>query len=113
MIVLLALYVGGGLLLTALSVPLIQRRIPPNGLYGFRVRKTMEDPVIWYDVNEYAGKRLLATGLGTVLGAIALSLVPGISLDAYALACVAVVFGLLAICLLQSFGYLGTLAGKR
>ena len=35
-----------GALLAALSVPMIMGKIPPNGLYGFRVKKTMENPDI-------------------------------------------------------------------
>jgi hypothetical protein len=38
------LYVAGGALLTAISVPLIQKRIPPNPWYGFRVPQTLNDP---------------------------------------------------------------------
>ena len=48
---------------------MIMGKIPPNGLYGFRVKKTMENPDIWYPVNAYSGKWLLAIGLVMVLAA--------------------------------------------
>ena len=51
MILIFITYVVGGLLVTALSVPLIQKRIPPNPWYGFRVRKTLENRDVWYAAN--------------------------------------------------------------
>ncbi len=63
MTTILVLYVVGGLLLTGLSIPLILEKVKPNGLYGFRVQQTLDDPKVWYAVNKYSGKRLLAAGL--------------------------------------------------
>jgi hypothetical protein len=48
MTTLLILNVASGALLMALSLPLLWGKIPPNGLYGFRVRATLENPSIWY-----------------------------------------------------------------
>jgi SdpI/YfhL protein family len=67
---LLILFVGGGLLLAALSAPLILRKIGPNPLYGFRVKRTLEDPTVWYPVNACAAKRLLVVGLVLSVSAI-------------------------------------------
>jgi hypothetical protein len=106
----LILYAGGGALLTALSVPLIQKRIPPNLWYGFRVRKTLENRDVWYAANVYAGRRLFGSGLVTAMGAIALYFVPGLTLDVYALACAVVTFAALTISVVQSLRYLQTLA---
>jgi hypothetical protein len=55
MIVLEITLVVSGFVLAAICVRLILGRIPPSGLYGFRVRKTMEHPEIWYPVNKYGG----------------------------------------------------------
>ena len=44
---LLMMHVGSGLVLTALSFPLIRGKIGPNPWYGFRVRQTLENPAIW------------------------------------------------------------------
>jgi uncharacterized membrane protein len=106
---LLVFYIGAGLLLALLSIPLIQRRIPPNGLYGFRVPKTMDNPGIWYDANAYAGKWLLLTGIATTAGAMLFYRPQAMTLDAYASACAALALGLLAVSVLQSFRYLNTL----
>jgi hypothetical protein len=85
MVTLLALYSIGGLVLAGLSVPLILHKIPPNGLYGFRVPSTLENPTLWYKVNAYAGRRFLVVGLGTSLGAIILYFVTMPNVDKYAL----------------------------
>jgi len=108
-ITLLILYVGGGVLMVAIAVPLIQKRIPPNPWYGFRVRQTLDNSNVWYPVNAYAGKCLFRSGIATSVGAIALYLVPGLNLDFYALGCLCVTFVALAISIVQSWRYLQTL----
>ena len=47
------LFVCSGCLLAALSIPLIMGKIGPNPWYGFRVKCTLSDPVVWYAVNVY------------------------------------------------------------
>jgi uncharacterized membrane protein len=106
MSLLLALYIGSGLLLSILAVPMILRKVPPNRLYGFRVQRTLADPQLWYEVNAYSGRRLLAAGLGTAIGAAVLYFFPGLSLDRYALSCLAIVSILLGIGLVQSIQHL-------
>ena len=86
MATLMILFTSSGLLLAALSVPLILRKIGPNPLYGFRVKKTLEDPATWYPVNAYAAKCLLVVGLVISLSASLLFLVPRIDLLVYAIA---------------------------
>ena len=109
MATLLALYVGAGLLLSVLAVPLIRRKIGPNDWYGFRVRRTLADPDTWYAANAHAGKYLLGVGVITVLTAGGLYRVPGITLDAYALACGGIILAALAVCVTQCFHYLAQL----
>jgi uncharacterized membrane protein len=109
MATLITLYVGAGLLLIGLSVPLIRRKVRPNGWYGFRVPQTRVDPDIWYAANAYAGKHLLGVGVVTVLTAVGLYRVPGITLDTYALACAGIILAALAVCVIQCFRYLAKL----
>jgi hypothetical protein len=100
------IYVVGGLILAVLSLPLISEKFGPNGLYGFRVRATLENPKLWYTVNKYAGMRLLVVGVITILAAVGLYFIPGLSVDAYALACLGV-FGLVFIAaIVQSVLYM-------
>ena len=95
MTALMIMYLVGGVILMALSIPLIRGRIPPNGLYGFRVKKTLAEPRIWYPVNTYAGKWLLVIGVWVIFAALTLRGVAHISLEAYALGVLAVVIVLL------------------
>jgi hypothetical protein len=104
--ILLALYVFSGLLLAALSVPLIKHKIPPNGLYGFRVPSTLENPDLWYKVNAYAGWRLLVVGLGTSIGSSILYFIYPFSLDAYAYSCLGWFLALFLWAIISSFLYL-------
>jgi len=41
--------------LLIISVPLILRVVPPNGMYGFRTGATRSTPAIWYEANAFMG----------------------------------------------------------
>ncbi len=112
MATLLVLYLGSGLLLSVLAIPMIRRKIGPNAWYGFRVPQTFADPETWYAANAYAGKYLLGTGIITVLAALGFYRVPGITLDAYALACTGAVLAALVVTVIQSLRYLRTFSKK-
>jgi hypothetical protein len=106
---LLWLYLFCGILLVGLSLPLIWKKVPPNGLYGFRVSQTLNNPQVWYEVNAYSGKRLFWAGVSTVLAALALYFIPGISVDAYALGVLAVFVVVMVVGLVQSVRYMRSL----
>ena len=112
MTALLVTYIASGLLMSGLALPLMWRKIPPNHLYGFRVRQTLENEAVWYSVNEFSAKRLLWVGLVTVAAAIVLFFVTT-RVDLYAAAISAVMLGGLAVCLIQSFRFLRTLGSDR
>jgi hypothetical protein len=103
---LLALYVIFGLLLAGLSVPLLLDKIPPNGWYGFRVPSTLTNAELWYKVNRYMARWMLATGIITAGGAVALFFVPGLSVDAYAWLCLLVFALPFGLGVVLSFRYL-------
>jgi uncharacterized membrane protein len=113
MTVLMIFYVCVGLLLAGLSLPLIWRKVAPNPWYGFRVRQTLEDPAVWYPVNAFAARGLLYVGLGTCVAAILLALVPDIDVAVYACLVAALVLPGLAVCIILSFRYLATVAGRQ
>ncbi len=50
------------------SIPLIMNRIPPNGLYGFRLRKTLSNKEIWYKANKFGGQCVFFAGVMTLTG---------------------------------------------
>jgi hypothetical protein len=106
MLLLMLMYTISGGLLTALSIPLILGKIGPNPWYGFRVRKTLDDPAIWYSANAYAGKRLFVVGLVGSLIAVVLYFVPNMDLNSYALSCAGMTVGGLIVAVIQSFLYL-------
>lgn len=66
------LFAGVGLLFIALSVPLIQERVPPNSTYGFRTAKSLSDPKIWYEISRISGVHLLLAGVLITLGSVAM-----------------------------------------
>ena len=43
----------------AVSVPMIQGRVPRNPFYGFRTPRTLADRDLWFRVNHFAGWALL------------------------------------------------------
>ena len=100
------MFITSGLILAGLSVPLILGKIPPNGVYGFRVKKTMEHPEIWYPVNAYGGRWLLAVGIGIVLAAVIFANIPGLTLDIYAYCVLAVLVLLLTLAVLATVRFL-------
>ncbi len=106
MIILVFLFLFSGMFLAVISVPMILGKIPPNGFYGFRVRKTMEDPEIWYTANAYSGKWLLVASLVMALATVGLYFVPGISLDIYAYTVLSVWIFAFAVMVIVSVRYL-------
>jgi hypothetical protein len=54
-----ALNFGSALLIAALGVPLLQRKVKPNRWYGARFPKSFQSEELWYQINEYAGRRLI------------------------------------------------------
>jgi hypothetical protein len=102
-------YTAGGILLVLLSIPLYFEKIKPNGLYGFRVRKTIEKPEIWYPVNKYGARWLMLTGLVTVVCAIGFTFIPGLSVDGYSEICTLAFAGVLTLGLVMTFRYMNSL----
>jgi hypothetical protein len=56
-----------GLLFILISLPLLYNAIGPNWLYGFRTRKTLSNPDIWYKANKYMAKELTAAGIVIIM----------------------------------------------
>ena len=51
------------ILITAISIPLILKLVPPNGMYGFRTATTGSSPEIWYAANAFMGWALLVSSM--------------------------------------------------
>ena len=104
--IILFMYIPMGVLFVAIGVPLMRRKIAPNSLYGFRVRRTLEDPEVWYDANEFTGRCLIWLGIGLILSSLALYFVPDISPVAYVTACGVILLVGVAVSVLLSFRHL-------
>jgi uncharacterized membrane protein len=109
MLILLWTFVGSSLLLIALSIPMILKRVKPNGWYGFRTPKTFSDPDIWYKANTYAGWRLLWAGVIGTIGGVVLFYLPGIDVARYGFGFLAVIGIPLTVGIIQSLIYLNRL----
>jgi hypothetical protein len=69
MFLLVGLFLFGALVVIALALPLMQRRVPPNGLYGLRVSATLSDEWVWYEANAASGRDLLKLGFAQLVAA--------------------------------------------
>jgi hypothetical protein len=62
-LIMLAAYLGTGILMGGLGVPLWLEMIPPNPWYGFRTPSALANEKIWYPVNRVTGYWLIITGV--------------------------------------------------
>lgn len=79
----LIVYVITGALFVALGTPLMRRRIRPNGLYGLRVRETLDDEQVWYEANARSGRDMVVVGVIGFAMSIALYLAPNVDEETY------------------------------
>lgn len=69
----------------------------------------VENPDVWYPVNEYAGKLMIGVAAAATLSAIAGLFVPGLDPASYTLIQTGVLVALLALLVVLTFRYLGKL----
>src|SRR5688500_16522262 len=67
---------GGGLLIIAISLPLVRGKIPPNMLYGVRIPKSFASEANWYELNRYGGRLLIRTGVVVVIAGLLAFVLP-------------------------------------
>ncbi len=77
------LFTAVGLLLVGLAIPLIQRRVKPNGIYGLRIDATFADEWVWYEANARTGHDFVKMGVIQVALALLLPLLPLMTEEAY------------------------------
>jgi hypothetical protein len=110
---LLLLYLASGVVLALVAIPLMFCRIPPNPLYGFRVRQTLNNRALWYLVNCYSGRQMYYAAIGIILSSVLFSLVPDLSVDAYAILCLVFSLLLLTWAMTRSMHYLRKEAARN
>ncbi len=64
---------GLPLVTIVIALPLVLEKIPPNLWYGFRTRRTLSDPDIWYRANYIGGVDLLYGGIAALVINLAIS----------------------------------------
>jgi hypothetical protein len=90
-------------LLVIISVPLILRLVPPNGMYGFRTGASRATPAIWYQINAFSGWAL------SIAAIVSAALLVGLPATAKRWMLWAVFFGPVVAAFVLSFAYLRTL----
>jgi uncharacterized membrane protein len=81
--IVLAIGAGIGLLLIATGIPLLLRRVRPNGIYGVRLPATLADETVWYEINARGGRDLILIGvLYLMLLTLCFTVVTGWSMEA-------------------------------
>jgi len=68
--------IGVGLLVILLCIPLINRKVKMNYLYGVRIRKSYVSDENWYKINAYGGKQLAIWSIPIILAGFGCFLVP-------------------------------------
>jgi len=111
--ILLILFLVGGGVLIGTSIPLVLGRIGPNPWYGFRVRRALEDPAVWYPVNAYSGRWLIGAGVAEIVVATALYFVPDLEIAVYAAIVGGVTVAVLVIGFVQSLRYVHRLTKEK
>jgi uncharacterized membrane protein len=110
-------FLATGLTMIGLALPLVYRKIPPNHLYGFRVKRTLENREVWFAANAFAGQRLAWVGLATVVAAVVFCGFLIENIAAYATAVASVEMVGLTVAVVQSlrylYGELGESSGKH
>jgi hypothetical protein len=102
-----------GIVSILIALPLLEGRIKPNPVYGFRVRATLENPKVWYAVNKYFAQRLLLAAVVEIIAAIALFMLPNMDPSAYVLSALIVFVIAFTIGMMQTSSYLKSLAREN
>lgn len=109
-LLLCGLFLGGSLLMIAISVPMIQGRVPRNALYGFRTPKTLRSDAVWYPANRFSGRALFQAGVAQALLVLPLFVLAFfVSTDTIAWLGLIAMVGPLLLALYASFRYLARL----
>lgn len=64
--------VASAIVVGAISIPLIFKIVPPNGVYGFRTSATRSSVDIWYSANAFMGWALLVGAVVSSAGVVRL-----------------------------------------
>lgn len=57
-------HIAAALLVVAVAIPLVRRKVKMNSLYGVRVPKAFISEKAWYELNAFGGRLMLAWAAG-------------------------------------------------
>jgi uncharacterized membrane protein len=103
----LAFLSGGiGMVILGLAIPLILRRVPPNGIYGIRTKASFASESDWYRINSIGGRHLAVAGVlifivGVVGFFLPLSMFTAYSISAGVITLLAVILPCVRLCMLK------------
>lgn len=100
-------------LFALLAIPLALRKVPRNGLYGFRTPRTLSDDAVWYESNAYFGKALLVASAVTAAAIVALYASSGFGPEGFMNASLAALVGPLAVAIVLTFRRIGKMGASR
>jgi len=63
------IHLPAAILVIALAIPLIRRKVKMNRWYGVRIPAAFASEAAWFDLNHYGGRLLLAWGLAMLAAA--------------------------------------------
>ena len=109
---LLLMFVGTALLILGLAIPLALGNVPPNALYGVRVRATRRNPDVWYYVNGRSGRDLIVVGLVNIVAPIGFYYVADWPESTFVFLCMATLFLSLAVMSIRALGYTRTAVAR-
>lgn len=69
------IFVAEGILFCILGMPMALGKVPPNSTYGFRTRKTLSRPEVWYAANRSMGIDLVVAGAVMAIAAVLIAIV--------------------------------------
>lgn len=61
------LNIACGVLFILISIPLVNKKVPMNRLYGFRISKSFVSDENWYAINRYGGRQLIRWSILLIL----------------------------------------------
>lgn len=108
MLILLFVFLLMSLIMALISIPLIMRKVEPNLFYGFRIRKTLENRELWFDVNEFFAWHLLIISGMEAFASIGLYILPGINPELYALSVMVVFIVAFTMAMSQTMRYMNS-----
>ena len=65
-----------GLLVMAISIPLVYNKVPMNQIYGIRFKQSFESQEKWYKINAYGGRQLIVWSIPLILLGVATFFLP-------------------------------------